>query len=84
MTPADGPEAAPQPEGGTAFAVELPVFTGPFRVLADLILEQKVDVCDVPIASVTDARGFKASCRAHRSGTPRRSSNRITSGSCVN
>jgi segregation and condensation protein A len=37
------------------FAVELPVFAGPFRLLADLILEQKVDVCDVPVASVTDA-----------------------------
>jgi segregation and condensation protein A len=39
--------------GGT-FAVELPVFAGPFRVLADLIMEQKVDVCDVPVAAVTD------------------------------
>jgi len=37
-----------------SFAVELPVFTGPFRLLADLILEQKVDVCDVPIARVTE------------------------------
>jgi len=36
------------------FAVELPVFSGPFRLLADLILEQKVDVCDVPVAAVTD------------------------------
>jgi segregation and condensation protein A len=36
------------------FAVELPVFTGPFRLLADLILEQKIDVCDVSVASVTD------------------------------
>jgi segregation and condensation protein A len=36
------------------FAVELPVFSGPFRLLADLILEQKVDVCDVAIASITD------------------------------
>jgi segregation and condensation protein A len=38
----------------TVFAVELPIFEGPFRVLTDLILEQKVDVCDVPIATVTD------------------------------
>ncbi|GIU99723.1 MAG: segregation/condensation protein A [Actinomycetota bacterium] len=38
----------------TGFAVELPVFTGPFRVLADLLLEQKIDVCDVPIAVVTE------------------------------
>ena len=36
------------------FAVELPVYSGPFRLLADLILEQKVDVCDVAVASVTD------------------------------
>jgi segregation and condensation protein A len=36
------------------FAVELPIFSGPFRVLADLILNQKVDVCDVPIAAVVD------------------------------
>ena len=34
------------------------MFTGPFRILADLILEQKIDVCDVPIATVTD--GFLA------------------------
>lgn len=36
------------------FVVDLPVFSGPFRLLADLILEQKIDVCDVAIASVTD------------------------------
>ena len=36
------------------FAVELPVFTGPFRLLAELILEQKVDVCDIAVAAVTD------------------------------
>lgn len=41
-----------------AFSVELPMFTGPFRLLAELILDQKVDVCDVPVASVTD--GFLA------------------------
>jgi segregation and condensation protein A len=44
------------------FAVELPIFTGPFRTLADLILDHQVDVCDVPVASVTDrflARGKK-------------------------
>lgn len=43
------------------FAVELPVFVGPFKLLADLILDQKIDVCDVPIASVTD--GFLAHAR---------------------
>ena len=36
------------------FAVDLPVFAGPFRLLADLILEQKVDVCDVAVASITE------------------------------
>lgn len=43
------------------FAVELSVFVGPFKLLADLILDQKIDVCDVPIASVTD--GFLAHAR---------------------
>ena len=47
------PETAPPP-ADSGFAVELPGFTGPFRLLADLILEQKVDVCDVAIATVTD------------------------------
>jgi segregation and condensation protein A len=42
----------------TGFAVELPVYVGPFRVLADLLLDQKIDVCDVPIAAVTE--GFLA------------------------
>ncbi|MFB3739625.1 MAG: segregation/condensation protein A, partial [Candidatus Velamenicoccus archaeovorus] len=36
------------------FTVELPAFVGPFRLLADLLLDQKIDVCDVPIARVTD------------------------------
>jgi segregation and condensation protein A len=46
---------SPEPaEAASAFAVELPVFVGPFRLLADLILDQKIDVCDVPIATVTD------------------------------
>jgi segregation and condensation protein A len=45
-----GQPAAQEP----GFTVELPVFTGPFRLLADLILEQKVDVCDIRVSSVTD------------------------------
>jgi segregation and condensation protein A len=36
------------------FSVELPLFSGPFRLLADLILEQRMDVCDVPVARVTE------------------------------
>src|SRR5206468_12314790 len=54
-----GREGVSEPEtvhddAGDGFAVEVPGFSGPFRLLADLILEQKIDVCDVPIASVTD------------------------------
>ena len=52
MSDATAASQAPHQAGG--FPVELPVFTGPFRLLADLILEQKVDVCDVRIAEVTD------------------------------
>jgi segregation and condensation protein A len=47
-------DATHAPVLAAGFAVELPGFTGPFRVLAELILEQKVDVCDIPIATVTD------------------------------
>ena len=36
------------------FAVELPVFSGPFRLLAELLLEHRIDVCDVSVATVTD------------------------------
>jgi segregation and condensation protein A len=45
------------------FVVELPLYSGPFRLLADLIFEQKLDVCDLPVAQVTDAflaRGLDA------------------------
>ncbi len=52
MSTDGGTEAEAVTRGG--FAVELPVFTGPFRLLADLILEQKIDVCDVRVGSVTD------------------------------
>ena len=41
-------------DGAGSFAVELPVFDGPFRVLADLILDRRIDVCDVAIADVTE------------------------------
>jgi segregation and condensation protein A len=36
------------------FPVDLPVFRGPFRLLAELILDRKMDVCDVPVARVTE------------------------------
>jgi segregation and condensation protein A len=48
--------AAGGSETAEVFAVDVPGFEGPFRLLADLILEQKVDVCDVPLATVT--QGF--------------------------
>lgn len=38
-----------------AAIVNTPVFEGPFEVLLQLILDHKVDVCDVPIAPVVDA-----------------------------
>ncbi len=38
----------------TEFRVELPLFTGPFRLLAELIIDQKIDVCDVSLARITD------------------------------
>jgi segregation and condensation protein A len=37
-----------------SFAVELPLFSGPFGLLADLILDQQMDVCDIPVARITD------------------------------
>lgn len=46
--------AASAPAATGEFAVELPVFSGPFRLLAELILEQKFDVCDIAVAAVTD------------------------------
>jgi segregation and condensation protein A len=39
--------------GSPQFVVALPLFTGPFRLLADLVLDQRMDVCDVPVAQVT-------------------------------
>ena len=36
------------------FPVDLPVFSGPFRLLAELLLDRKLDVCDVQVARVTE------------------------------
>jgi segregation and condensation protein A len=36
------------------FVVELPLFSGPFRLLTELLLEQRMDVCDVPVSRITD------------------------------
>jgi segregation and condensation protein A len=49
MSRAEGIQAA-----AGAFEVDLPVYSGPFRALAELILSQKVDVCDVPVARVVE------------------------------
>jgi segregation and condensation protein A len=60
--------AAPHsPNGVGAFVVDLPVFSGPFRLLANLILENRVDVCDVPVARVTER--FLAHVREARNWT---------------
>ena len=37
------------------FTVELPLFSGPFGLLADLLLDQKIDVCDVAVGELTSA-----------------------------
>ena len=56
----DMTESTDQP---AEFIVELPLYSGPFRMLAELIVDQKLDVCDVPVAKVTEAfiaRGIDA------------------------
>src|SRR2546427_7921099 len=40
---------------GPEFTIQLPIFSGPFKLLADLVLEERVDVCDAPVARVTEA-----------------------------
>ncbi len=42
------------PPSGDAFEVHLDVFEGPFELLLELIGERRVDVCDVPIAQLTN------------------------------
>ncbi len=42
------------PAATDGFVVDTPLFSGPFRLLAELILERRMDVCDVPVARVTD------------------------------
>ena len=37
-----------------SYEVKLDVFEGPFQLLLSLIAEQRVDVCDVPIAKLTE------------------------------
>ena len=39
----------------TEFVVTLPAYAGPFRLLAELILDQRMDVCDVPVGRVTES-----------------------------
>ena len=38
----------------TTYEVKLDVFEGPFQLLLSLISEQRVDVCDIPIARLTE------------------------------
>jgi segregation and condensation protein A len=51
VSPAEASDAATR----DGFGVEVAVFSGPFRLLAEMILERKIDVCDVKIAEVTDS-----------------------------
>jgi segregation and condensation protein A len=46
----------------TTYEVKIEVFEGPFQLLLGLISEQRVDVCDVPIARLTE--GFLAHLEA--------------------
>jgi segregation and condensation protein A len=39
---------------GMTYPVRLPVFEGPLHLLLHLIRTQKLDICDIPIASVTE------------------------------
>jgi segregation and condensation protein A len=48
MSRQDGASAPP------TYEVRLEVFEGPFQVLLTLIAEQRLDVCDVPIARLTE------------------------------
>jgi segregation and condensation protein A len=51
MTPVEGERLSSRVG---EFPVELPIFTGPFRLLADLLLQRKIDVCDVSVSRVTE------------------------------
>jgi segregation and condensation protein A len=37
------------------FAVDVPVFSGPLHILAELVREQRIDVCDLSVGVITDA-----------------------------
>jgi segregation and condensation protein A len=55
--------AMAETEHPNEFIIELPLYSGPFRMLAGLIVDQKVNVCDVPVAKITEAflaRGIDA------------------------
>src|SRR5437588_10291811 len=40
--------------GAMTYEIKLDVFEGPFQLLLSLIAEHRVDVCDVPIAKLTE------------------------------
>lgn len=46
--------------------VELPLFSGPFHLLAQLIVDQRVDVCDVSVAEITERFLEQGMARAER------------------
>lgn len=65
MTAVEVEHAARPPldEGGSAFVVELPEFSGPLDLLLSLIRDEQVDIYDIPIARV--AEQFLARVLAH-------------------
>jgi len=50
------------PQGDSAFVVELTAYSGPLDLLMALIRDEKVDICDIPIARV--AQQFLVSIRS--------------------
>jgi segregation and condensation protein A len=46
--------AYPQVVNSSTYEIKLEVFEGPFQLLLSLIGEQRVDVCDIPIAKLTE------------------------------
>lgn len=51
IAPIGDPGAYPR---SVSYEVKIDVFEGPFQLLLSLIAEQRVDVCDVPIARLTE------------------------------
>lgn len=44
-----------QEEGAPTFEIKIDVFEGPLDLLLQLIMDEELDICDVPIASITSS-----------------------------